>query len=78
MLELPSKRKKLPVPNLEKLSSIFGSDGKSEPISAREAGRQRLKQVTRREKSDADATGKFLQHSSEMLDRIRFRSPANK
>ena len=48
--ELSNRRmtiKKLPVVNLLKSSTIVENDGKSVLISARKAGRQRLRQVTR-------------------------------
>ena len=51
MLKVSSKRRKtmkiLPVFYLLNSPSIMRSDGKSESISARKAGRQHLRQVTR-------------------------------
>ena len=82
MLESPTKRKKIakksPLVNLSKSSSILENNGKSVAISARKAGRQRLRQVTRWETSDADTAGEFLKQNPGMLDRSRFRTPANK
>ena len=58
MLEPPTKRNQLikisPVVKLSKSSSILKSNGKSMAISARKAGRQRLRPVTRWDASKAD------------------------
>ena len=82
MLESPAKRKKLikkpPVVNLSKSSSILKSYEKSIANSARKAGRQRLRQVTRWDTSDADTACEFLKQNTGMLDRYRFRTPSNK
>ena len=61
-----------------KIVSIQKRNGKSIAISARKAGCQRLRQVTRWDTSDADTAGEFLKQNLWMLDRSRFRTPANK
>ena len=82
MLESLTKRikliKKSPLINVPKSTSILKNNGKSIVISARKVGRQRLRQVTRWDTSDADSANAFLQQDPGMLDRSRFRTPANK
>ena len=64
MLESKTKRKKIvkksPLVNLSKSSSILENNGRSVAISARKAGRQRLRQEKKWETSDADTAGEFL------------------
>ena len=61
-----------------KTSSILKSYGKSIAISDRQVGRQRLRQVTRLDTSDADTASEFVKQNSRILDRSRFRTPTNK
>ena len=64
--------------NLSKSFSILKSNSKSVAISARTAGRQRLRQVTRWDTTDADTAGEFVKQNPGMLDRNRLRTPENK
>ena len=54
------------------------SDWKLVAISARKAGRQHLRQVTRLDTSDADTANDFIRQNPGILDRSRFRVPINK
>ena len=74
MLNSSPKRKKV----ISKSSSILKSNGKSIAISARNAGRQRLRQVTRWDTSDADTANDALQQNPGMFDRSRFQYPTYK
>ena len=57
---------------------MLKSNGKSVAISACKAGRQRLRQVTRRDTSEAVTAGEFLRQNPGMMERYRFRTPGNK
>ena len=70
--------KKSNLAKLSKSSSILKNNGKSIALSARMAGRQRLRYVTSWDTSDVDTIGEFLQQNPGMLDRRRFKTPANK
>ena len=56
----------------------MGKDGKSYTISARKAGRQRLRQVNRWDSPDIETAIGYVRQNPRTLDRSRFRVPTHK
>ena len=53
-------------------------DGKSYAISARKAGRQRVRQVTRWDSSDIDTATDYVRQNPITLDSSQYRVPSQK
>ena len=69
---------KSPFVKISKSQSILEKDGKSVAISARKAGRQRLRDPTRWVVNDADTADDYVRQNPGVLDRSRLRVPTNK